>query len=228
MLNIFVRKKKKQKSNGATNGTHVPSVQDFLGIKDIQNGIVHLSCGGYRMIIEVIGAVNYFLLSANEQDAMEDMFARFVSSLNFPVQFYIQTKPLDLSSQTEELNQKSINLNSNLQQYAASFARYLSYWAKSGVLVKRTYVVFGIDNADDPHIARQELLRRRDIIEGELLKWVACRTLDTKGVLDVLYTAYNKSNVTAMKPGDAENYGFLTPLVEGVTHIAAETLEAQR
>lgn len=213
-IDIFARKKKKKKQD-MTEGTHIPSVQSFLGIKDIQNGIIHLESGGYRMIIEIIGSVNYPLLSANEQDAMEDMFSNFISSLNFPVQFYIQTKPLDLTSQTEELNRKSVHLNDNLKQYAASFARYLSYWAKSGVLVKRTYVVFGVDDEDDPYIARQELLRRRDIISAELQKWLSCRTLDTSGVLDVLYTAYNKSVVTAMRPGDAEKYGFLAPLVRG-------------
>lgn len=207
---------KKKKSGDDTGGTRVPSVQDYLGIKDIQDGIIFLKGGGYRLLIEAVGSVNYMLLSESEQDAMESFFSRFLSSLNFPVQFYIQTRPLDLTSQTEELAEKAAELNPSLQRYAQDFIRYLSYWATSGVLVKHTYIVIPVDDEDDYYIARQELLRRRDLVVGELQKWVACRALGTREVLDVFYTAFNKDAATVMKTGDAEKYGFLDPVVRGV------------
>ncbi len=207
---------KRKKPNNDAEGTRVPSVQEYLGIKDIQDGIIFLKDGGYRLLIEAVGSVNYMLLSEAEQDAMESFFSRFLSSLNFPVQFYTQTRPLDLTGQTEELMEKAANLNPNLQQYARGFIRYLSYWATSGVLVKHTYIVIPVDDEDDYYIARQELLRRRDLVVGELQKWVACRALGTKEVLDVLYTAFNKGDAAAMKASDAEKHGFLDPVVRGV------------
>lgn len=212
MLDLFKRRKPRDDAQG----TRVPSVQDYLGVKDIQDGIIFLNGGGYRLLIEAVGSVNYMLLSESEQDAMESFFSRFLSSLNFPVQFYTQTRPLDLTGQTEELMGKAANLNVNLQQYARGFIRYLSYWATSGVLVKHTYIVIPVDDEDDYYIARQELLRRRDLVIGELQKWVACRALGTKDVLEVLYTAFNKGDAAAMKASDAEKRGFLDPIVKGV------------
>lgn len=211
----FLRLRKK-KPEADPEGTRVPSVQDFLGIKDIQDGIIMLKDGGYRALIEVVGGINYPLLSDAEKDAAEDMFGRFVSSLSFPVQFYIQTRPLDLAAEIEEFVRKSSALNPALQAYAASFARYISYWTKSGVFVKKVYVVVPLDGESDPYVARQEILRRRDFVLAELQRFVACRPLDTEGVVDVLYTALNKSAATAMRASDAARFGFLEPVVKGV------------
>lgn len=224
----FLRLRKKR-PEADPEGTRVPSVQDFLGIKDIQDGIIMLKDGGYRVLIEVVGGINYPLLSDAEKDAAEDLFARFISSLSFPVQFYIQTRLLDLATEIEDFVRKSSRLNPALQAYAASFAEYLSYWARSGVLVKKVYVVIPMDGEDDPYVARQEILRRRDFVLSELQRIVACRPLDTEGVVDVLYTALNKSVATAMRAGDAARFGFLEPVVRGVRmrDVRAAFSEAQ-
>ncbi|MDK2856746.1 MAG: hypothetical protein PWQ86_1959 [Bacillota bacterium] len=208
----FMRWRKKR-PEAETEGTRVPSVQDFLGIKDVRDGIIILNDGGYRALIEVIGGVNVSLLSDAESDAVEDLFGRFVASLNFPVQIYVQTRPLDLAGEIEEFLKRSSALNPALQAYAASFARYVSYWAGSGVLVKKVYVVVPVEGEEDPYVAHQEILRRRDFVAAELQRFVACRPLDTEGVLDVLYTALNKSAATAMRASDAARFGFLEPVV---------------
>jgi hypothetical protein len=70
------------------------TTQSFIEIEDIQEDIVLLKDNSAVVVIEV-GAVNFWLLSAEEQSSMIYSYASLLNSLSFPVQVLILSKRID-------------------------------------------------------------------------------------------------------------------------------------
>ncbi len=71
------------------------STQHFTEVLDIHDEIVLLSGGNACIIVEV-QAVNFALLSAEEQDAKVFGYAALLNSLSFPVQILMRSKKIDI------------------------------------------------------------------------------------------------------------------------------------
>ena len=71
------------------------TTQDFVPIKEIRDGIVILKDGSMRAIV-LVSSLNFALKSADEQNAIISQFQNFINSLDFSVQFFIQSKRLDI------------------------------------------------------------------------------------------------------------------------------------
>jgi len=211
-----VDKRDKARSGRSKKGT----AQSFLGFEDIRDGIIILPGGKYRTILEVIGTVNFPLLSNTEQDNIEASFRTLLGSVNFPVQFYTQTRQIDLSPQIQGIEQRMPVLPGRLRQYARELTQYLAAWARYSPLVRRNYIVIQYDagpGEDKFSLARQELLRRVEVIGSELSKWLKWRRLTTDEVVELLYTTLNKERSAYARAQDAVEQGFFAPFVSGVT-----------
>lgn len=79
------------------------STQQHLVIEDIKDGLVLLKDGSVSLILETT-AVNFGLLSEEEQVAIIYSFAGLLNSLSFPIQIVIRSKILDVSSYLQLLN----------------------------------------------------------------------------------------------------------------------------
>jgi len=192
-----------------------PGARDFIEFEDIEGGVLRLPGGRYRLVLEVLGSVNFDLLSPEEQNAVEDSFRAMLLGIDFPVQFYKQSRLLDLSRELAELNARMPSLPESVREYAGRFTNYLAAWMRNGsVLVRRNYVVIPAEG-DDPEVARQELWRRKEILEAQLRKYLGTTPLNTDQLVDVLYVAYNKSRALSARTSDAASHGFLEPLVRG-------------
>lgn len=118
------------------------TTQIFLEIADITDNIVILTDGSCAVVLET-GAVNFGLLSKDEQDAIIYAFAAFLNSLSFPIQVGILSKQMDVSEylnliQQEELRQKSAKLKEKLRLY---YQYILSLVRENTVLEKRFFIV---------------------------------------------------------------------------------------
>ena len=71
------------------------STQEFVPIKDVRDGIVSLK-NGSMIAIMMASSLNFALKSADEQVAIISQFQNFLNSLDFSVQFYIQSRELDI------------------------------------------------------------------------------------------------------------------------------------
>src|SRR3989344_2087412 len=78
------------------------TTQEFLEIEDIVDDIVIMTNGSAALVIETT-AVNFGLLSEEEQDALIYAYASFLNSLSFPLQVVILSKRMDISSYIEFL-----------------------------------------------------------------------------------------------------------------------------
>lgn len=118
------------------------STQDHLEIEDIRDDLVLLKDGRVSLVIET-GAVNFDLLSEEEQDARIKTFAGMLNSLNFQMQVVILTERSDLTGYIERLTayktqQASKPLQRQIEIYI-QFIKNLTY--NREVLDKRFFIV---------------------------------------------------------------------------------------
>ena len=78
------------------------STQSFTEIEDIKDDILLLKDFSASIVIGV-GAVNFWLLSAEEQSSIIYAYSSLLNSLSFPIQIVILSKKMDISSYLEYL-----------------------------------------------------------------------------------------------------------------------------
>ena len=71
------------------------SVQEFIPIQEIRDGVIILKGGQLRSIL-LASSINFDLKSADEQTAILSQYQAFLNSLDFPVQFFIESRKLDI------------------------------------------------------------------------------------------------------------------------------------
>lgn len=123
-------------------GTPKMSTQDHLEIEDIRDDLVLLKDGRVSLVIET-GAVNFDLLSEEEQEAKIKTFAGMLNSLNFQMQVVVLTERSDLTAYIERLTaykeqQASKPLQRQIEIYI-QFIKNLTY--NREVLDKRFFIV---------------------------------------------------------------------------------------
>ncbi|MCL5970397.1 MAG: hypothetical protein M1450_02780 [Patescibacteria group bacterium] len=127
------------------------STQKFIEIRDIVDDIVILNGGNACLVIEV-QAVNFALLSRDEQDTRIFSYASLLNSLSFPVEIIIQNKRIDVSSYLKLLEQeaerKASSFNANntnnekLLNYIKLYREFVAELVKvNSVLDKKFYMV---------------------------------------------------------------------------------------
>lgn len=78
------------------------STQNFLPIKEIRDGIVVLDDGSIKSVL-LASSLNFALKAREEQQAVLSQFQNFLNSLDFPIQFFIESRELDIRPYTEVL-----------------------------------------------------------------------------------------------------------------------------
>lgn len=70
--------------------------QQLVAIKEIRDGVVYLKRGGMRKIL-IVSGVNFDLKSEEEQNIILGGFQNFLNTLDFPVQFFVHSRKVDVS-----------------------------------------------------------------------------------------------------------------------------------
>lgn len=71
------------------------SSQEFVPVKEIRNDTVVLKDGSMRAVL-MASSLNFALKSSDEQIAIVSQFQDFLNSLDFSLQFFIQSRELDI------------------------------------------------------------------------------------------------------------------------------------
>lgn len=211
------------------------TTQEFVEIEDVREDIIVFKSGGAALILET-SAVNFGLLSEEEQDSLIYAYAALLNSLSFPLQICILSKHMDISSYIELLTSEEDRQNNpiakgRLRQYREFI---LSIVKENKVLEKKFYLIIsfsplelGLKNAlgsqkkklpfSIDYIlsrAKTSLLPKRDHILRQLGRiGLKARQLTTQELVELFYNIYNPTN-TGEKL--AESAGYTKPLVEGL------------
>jgi hypothetical protein len=74
---------------------HAQATQDFVPLKEVRDGVAILKDGSLRSLL-MASSINLALKSQDEQAAVIAQFQNFLNSLEFTVQFFIQSRGLDI------------------------------------------------------------------------------------------------------------------------------------
>ena len=101
---------KKSEKNSAKTGENFEqnkeSIFKFMEFDDVEDGMIIQRNGNrYLMVIGCQG-VNYDLMSTLEKNGVEEGFVQFLNTLRHPIQFYIQTRSINLESSLHVYKEK--------------------------------------------------------------------------------------------------------------------------
>ncbi len=118
------------------------STQSFIEIETIKDDIVLLKDNSAALVVEV-GAVNFWLLSAEEQSSLIYAYGDLLNSLSFPIQVLILSKKMDVSSYIEYINGKITQSHKEiLKNRLTNYREFIkNIVKKNSVLEKRFFFI---------------------------------------------------------------------------------------
>lgn len=116
--------------------------QDFVPIEQVRDGILVLKDGSIRAIL-MASSINIVLKSEDEQVAILGQFQKFLNSLDFSVQIFIQSRELDIRPylallETRYGEQQNELMKIQVREYI-DFVK--SFVAGSSIMTKGFYMV---------------------------------------------------------------------------------------
>ncbi len=71
------------------------ATQDFVPLKEVRDGVIILKDGSLRVLL-MASSINLALKSQDEQQAIIGQFQNFLNSLEFSVEFFVESRDLDI------------------------------------------------------------------------------------------------------------------------------------
>lgn len=193
------------------------AAQDFVPIHEVRGGVMVLK-DDTLVGVMLASSLNFALKSNDEQEAIIVQFQNFLNSLDFTVQFFIQSRRLDIrpyvalleeqyAAQTEDLMRIQVR---EYIEFIRSVTERANIMSKNFFVVvpytppivnlqnvaKRT--IFGGNSlsAEDQNIGfeehRTQLEQRMGVVEQGLMRCgVRTAPLDTEAVIELLYKEFN-------------------------------------
>lgn len=200
------------------------STQDFVPIKDIKQNVVILKDGRMCSIL-LASSINFALKSLDEQRAILGQFQTFLNTLDFSIQFYIQSRRLDIEPYLELLRdreplQDNDLMKIQLREYMSFIKTFVS---EVDVMSKNFFIVvpyspqaidissglssmFGqkkTEQATDEKFEEQrsQLEQRASLVEQGLNR-IGVRTiaLEDEALVELYYHIFNPGDISGSAP----------------------------
>lgn len=115
------------------------STQQFIEIEEIRDDIILMKDFSAVVVVEV-GAVNFWLLSQEEQSSIIYSYASLLNSLSFPTQVLILSKKMDISSYLEYLEGKiKTQQNELIKKRLASYREFIKTIVKKNTVLEKRF-----------------------------------------------------------------------------------------
>lgn len=191
------------------------STQDHLAIRDIVEDLVISKANSVSLVIET-NAVNFDLLSEQEQINKISAFAGLLKSLSFPIQILITTKRIDITKYLDYLKmQEDKAMTKGLKEQLKIYQIFVDKLIiQNNVLDKNFYIVityYSSGNITNPldmgkiqqggaqynkksllTRAKNQLHFKRDHVLRQLVRMgLTGSQLNTAQLIDLFYETYN-------------------------------------
>lgn len=122
--------------------TAAKSTQELIPIKEIRDGVAILKDGSMRMIL-MASTLNFALKSEEEQNAIIIQYQNFLNSLDFTVQFFIQSRKLNIEPYIAMLSEAEKRQDNELMEIQTrEYIEFVRNFVKmSNVVSKNFYIV---------------------------------------------------------------------------------------
>lgn len=200
------------------------ATQSFVPVEEVRDGIIILKGGGLRAVL-MASSLNFALKSAEEQISTLAQFQNFLNALDFSVQFFIQSRDLDIrpymrvlegrvGAQTDDLMRVQIH---EYMEFIKNFTE------STNIMSKNFFVVVPYESAtlqikkgvfskfikqEDPEQRshnfeenRTQLQQRIGVVEqGMIRTGVRVAQLGTEEVVELLYKMFNPGELEKPMP----------------------------
>src|SRR3989344_1700452 len=115
------------------------AAQEFLALDSIRENVVLLKDGGLRVIL-MCSALNFALKSAEEQDAVTFQYQNFLNSLDFPIQFVIHSRHLNIAPYLEALDNRRKDEDSELMKIQiGEYGEFIKTFVEMSSIMSKTF-----------------------------------------------------------------------------------------
>jgi hypothetical protein len=194
------------------------STQKYLKISEIKNDCLVLKDGSLRVIL-LASSINFALKSEDEQKAVIQNYARFLNTLEFPLQIVAHSRPFNIDPYVNELNVLRQNqTNELLRNQTTDYRDFIKELIDLGqIMSRRFYIVVPYNPGGDTKRGffarvidtlsaaiivkikrekfesyREAIFKRADnIIAGLSSMGVKASPLDTQSLIELFYKIYN-------------------------------------
>ena len=117
------------------------STQDFVPVREIRDGVVVLMDGSLRAVL-MASSLNFGLKSSDEQDSIIFQFQNFLNSLDFPIQFYIQSRELDIRPYIALMEEQyKAQLNDLLKIQTLEYIKFIQAFTENNNIMSKSFFV---------------------------------------------------------------------------------------
>ncbi len=199
--------------------TH-PSTQDFVPIRDIRENVIILKNGQLCMVL-LASSINFALKSTDEQHAILGQFQAFLNTIDFSIQFYTQSRRLNIEPYLGQLQERESSQDNDLMRIQLrEYMQFIRTFAKEvDVMTKNFFIVvpfnptptdlssgintlFGKNSVgvlDETQFSeyRQQLEQRASLVE-QGLSGIGVRTiaLQNEELVELYYHIFNPGDPT--------------------------------
>lgn len=183
--------------------------QKFVEIEKIKEDMVILKNGAARAVL-LASSINLALKSTDEQDAIIYQFQNFLNAIDFPLQFVIQSRKLNIDGYLAtireiEKSQENELLKIQTQEYI-DFVR--NFVELQNIMTKNFYIVIpfskeitkvGAISSSATKMTDEQLLKLKDqlwqrveeVMAGIARVGIKCVPLNTQELAELFYDLYN-------------------------------------
>ena len=121
--------------------TTTKPTQEFIPVKEIRDDVFILKDGSLHMFL-MASTLNFALKSEEEQNAIIMQYQNFLNSLDFSVQFFIQSRKLNTDSYIAMLSEAEKNQDNELMKIQTKeYIEFIKNFVKmSNVMAKAFYI----------------------------------------------------------------------------------------
>lgn len=192
--------------------------QELIPIEEIRDGVVILKDGSMRAVL-MASSLNFALKAPQEQEAIILQYQNFLNSLDFSIQFFIQSRKLNIEPYLDTLRErKKAETNSLLKIQISEYITFVKDFVESNNIVSKSFYIvvpfipgiqlntkkglfsglFGkkqegstIDDAKFVEYKLQLWQRLDTVIEGLVRTGVRAVPLNTEELIELYYSLYN-------------------------------------
>ncbi len=211
--------------------TKAKSSQEFVAVKEIRDGVIILEDNQMRMAL-MASSLNFALKSTEEQEAILAQYQEFLNSLDFSLQFFIESRHLNIEPYLDSLREaEKKQTNELLKIQGREYIEFVKNFVSLTQIVSKTFYVIipfappvfggtiGIfakffgkkkeknkngfeENNFEEH--KSQLIQRSDaVIQGLARAGVRAVALNTEELIELFYNLYN--------PGELAKGGVIAP-----------------
>lgn len=206
----------------ATNTKNSRASQKFVPIDEIRDGFVILDDGSLRAVL-MASSINFALKSSEEQQSVLMQFQNFLNSLDFSIQFHIESRNLNIKPYLEDLrHQYEEKDNELLKTQISEYIEFVRTFTDNANVMQKTFFIvvpynrsvlgssggvvdsvkefFGQDtdqaNEESFQEARNQLNQRIQIVQQGLVRTgVRVTQLGTEENIELFYRLFNPGNL---------------------------------